>query len=209
MTVRITTDGAPDAAALDSVAAVLREGGVALLPTDTIYGLHALAGDPEAVGRIVAIKGREETKPFIVLGSSIGQLGALGVEVPEADLAMLAGLWPAPLTAILRLIHPIAASRGTATLAVRIPALGWLRELVERTGPLVSTSANRSGEPPLTSPFLLARALHDRLDAILDCGPLEGEPSVILDLTGETPRLVREGERSFTQVVRKTLRKSR
>lgn len=193
-------DDTPNAAQLDEIASVLSSGGVVLLPTDTIYGLHARASDAGAVARIAEMKGRDDTKPFIVLASSIAQLPDLGISADPALLNRLASVWPAPLTAIL--------PRGEGTLAVRIPAVAWLRELLARTGPLVSTSANRSGEPPIDAPDRLARELHDALDGIADGGVTKGEPSAILDLTGTEPRFIREGEKSFTQKVWKTLRNS-
>lgn len=205
---RWSIDPAPTPGQLSELAGVLRAGGVVLMPTDTIYGLHALAMDEAAVARVAAIKGRDETKPFIVLASSVDDLPQLGISADPDLLTSLGTIWPAPLTAILPLVRPIAASRGAATLAVRIPALDWLRELVARTGPLVSTSANRSGEPPVTEPGQLAHGLQKVIDAVADGGVRFGEPSAILDLTGTEPRFIRSGEDSFTQKVWKTLRKS-
>jgi len=201
-------DDQPDAQQLEDIANALRARGVVLLPTDTIYGLHAIATDDDAVARIASIKGRDETKPFIVLAASTDAFADLGISVDPAILTALESIWPAPLTAILPLRRPIAASRGAASLAVRIPALDWLRDLAKRTGPLVSTSANRSGEPPVESPSAFARDLHDRVDGIVDAGARHGEPSAILDLTAPEPRFIREGEKSFTQNVWKRLRKT-
>src|SRR5207253_11197844 len=77
-------DAAPAAADLDEIAALLRGGGVVLLPTDTIYGLHALATDEKAIARLANIKGRDDGKPFVVIGASIDQLIATGIDVmPE------------------------------------------------------------------------------------------------------------------------------
>lgn len=198
----------PEPQELERVTRHLLAGHVALLPTDTIYGLHALATNPEAIDRIATIKGRDEGKPFVVLGASLAQLEALGIAPSAGTREILTELWPAPLTAIVPLRAPIPASRGAATLAVRVPALTWLRQLVETTGPLVSTSANRSGEPPVTSPSALASDLQTAIHTILDCGPREGEPSAIVDFTGEPSRVIREGEKSFTQNLRKRLRNS-
>jgi L-threonylcarbamoyladenylate synthase len=200
--------GAPSTLQLTEIAKLLATGAVVLMPTDTIYGLHALATSDESVARIADLKGREETKPFIVLASSLDQLHPLGIDADPELLASLGTIWPAPLTAILPLRLPVAASRGASSLAVRIPALEWLRELITRTGPLVSTSANRSGEPPVVDPVSLPRDVHERLDAIVDGGVRDGEPSAILDLTSPEPRFIREGEHSFTQKVWKTLRKT-
>ena len=199
---------APSAVQINEIAHLLRDGKVVLLPTDTIYGLHTVATDEAAVARIAEMKGREDEKPFIVLASSIDQLAEIGIEADVDLLRRLNNIWPAPLTAILPLRQQIAASRGASSLAVRIPALAWLRDLMTRTGPLVSTSANRSGEPPVESPSLLSSDLQERVDAVIDGGPRTGEPSAILDLTGTEPRFIREGEKSFTQNVWKTLRKS-
>jgi tRNA threonylcarbamoyl adenosine modification protein (Sua5/YciO/YrdC/YwlC family) len=208
MTRRWQFEREPSSLQLHEIASLLRGGGVLLLPTDTIYGLHALATDDAAVARVADIKGRDETKPFIVLASSLAELPQLGISAPPDLLQSLGEIWPAPLTAILPLLRPIAASRGASTVAVRIPALDWLRGLVSRTGPLVSTSANRSGEPAVGSPSQLAHDLHQRLDAVVDAGPLSGTPSAIIDLTSAEPRFIREGDSSFTQKVWKSLRKS-
>lgn len=192
---RITGD--PSEEILHEVAALLNGGGIALLPTDTLYGLHGRASDPTVSARIAAIKGRAEEKPFVIIAANVDQLRALGLIVPEE----LTSLWPAPLTAILR-------RRNATPLAVRVPDRTWLRDLLLLTGPLVSTSANRSGEPPATSPSALPADLRAALDGVLDEGPREAKASAIVDFTEAEPRLVREGDRGFTQKLRKSLRKS-
>lgn len=205
---RVWSAKVPSDSQLDEIAALLRGRGVILLPTDTIYGLHALAGDVAAVERVCDIKGREDTKPFVVIASSLAQLSELPIEISQADRETLASIWPAPLTAILPLRVAIAASRGAPSLALRVPALDWLRDLAARTGPLISTSANRSGEPPVASPAQLPRGIVAEIDGIVDAGPLAGEPSTIVDFTGREAKIVREGNREFSQKVWKTLRKS-
>lgn len=199
MTRRWHIEDAPTTLQLNQIASALAGGAVVLMPTDTIYGLHAVATNSEAVARIVEIKGRDGQKPFIVLASSVEQLAELGITAAPEIVDALASIWPAPLTAIL--------PRGESTLAVRVPALDWLRALIERTGPLVSTSANRSGEPAVDRPEALARDLQNALD-VVDGGIRGGEPSAILDLTQDEPRFIREGDFFFTQKVWKTLRKS-
>jgi tRNA threonylcarbamoyl adenosine modification protein (Sua5/YciO/YrdC/YwlC family) len=191
---RFAANGEPDTQTLLAIAAILKAGGVALLPTDTVYGLHAVAADTRAVERIAAMKGRGDDKPFVVIAASTDQLAAIGCRIPEE----LTRVWPAPITAIL--------ARGANTQAARIPDLEWLRSLIERTGPLVSTSANRAGEPPVAEPEQLAPDLRRQLDALLDAGPLLGKPSVIVDFTGALPRILREGDPLFTQDLRKRLR---
>lgn len=183
--------GAPNRKQLDEIAALLRDGGVVLLPTDTIYGLHALATD-EMAAKIARIKGRHEGKAFVIVAASVAQLESMGAAVPE----VLRNLWPAPLTAVLR--------GGTGTMAARIPDLAWLRDLLAQTGPLFSTSANRSRETPISQPDDLAPELVMRIDGIVDAGRREGKASAIVDFTGTEPRFIREGDASFAQTLRKT-----
>jgi L-threonylcarbamoyladenylate synthase len=183
-----------DDTALAAVAEALGRGGIALLPTDTIYGLHALAANDAAVARIAELKGRPDDKPFVVIAASADQLRAFGADVPAA----LDGLWPAPLTAIVR--------RGESTVAARVPDLDWLRALLVKTGPLVSTSANRAGEPPISSIVELAKDVAAGVDVAIDTGRRDGKPSTIVDFTSSSPRLVREGDPLFAQNLRKSLR---
>lgn len=188
-------NGDPSAAQIEEIAAVLKANGVVLMPTDTIYGLHALANSETAAARIAAIKGRDESKRFVLLAASVDQVASLGCVVPSA----LHQIWPAPLTAILQC--------GDSTLAVRVPDLTWLRFLLEQTGPLISTSANRSGEEPITAPDELDAMLRGTLDGVVEAGRREGKPSTIVDFTSPEPRLIRNGDPGFTQMLRKTLRK--
>jgi tRNA threonylcarbamoyl adenosine modification protein (Sua5/YciO/YrdC/YwlC family) len=193
---RWRVEGEPSDDVLDAIADVLRAGGVALLPTDTIYGLHALATNEAAVARVRSMKERGNRKPFVIIAASAEQLEQLGATIPDT----LRELWPAPLTAIL-------ASRET-TIAARVPDLPWLRTLLDRTGPLISTSANRSGEPPITTPEMLGADLLESLDVVLDAGARDGQPSTIVDFTGDEPRIVREGDAGFSQFLRKRLWKA-
>ena len=189
-----TVLGSPTAAQINEIAALLRSTGIVLLPTDTIYGLHAVATD-EAAERIAILKGREEGKRFVTVASSMAQLESLGIEIP----AVLRTIWPAPLTAVIR--------RDRSTVAVRIPDLEWLRTLLEQTGPLISTSANRAGEQPITSPQELVTELRNAIDGIVDAGRQEGKASAIVDFTGTEPQFIRDGDPRFTQTLRKTLMK--
>lgn len=186
-------DGVPSDSVLIELAEVLNAGGVVLLPTDTIYGLHAVARNAQAVAHIATIKERPSEKAFVIIAASIEQLEAMGAKVPE----ILRTIWPARLTAIL--------AAGDATIAARVPDLAWLRALLIRTGPLVSTSANRSGEEPVTAPERLDAGMQNRLDGLLDQGPYRAEPSTIVDFTASEPRMIREGDPAFAQFLRKTL----
>lgn len=177
-----------------------------ILPTDTIYGLHAVASETKGVSKLFRIKAREEKKPFVVLCDTIEQMGELGVSLSDRHRNFLASIWPAPLTVILPLAAPIPASAGSLSLAIRIPALEGLRGLIARTGPLASTSVNRSGEPPLQDMRHLLNVPAE-VAGIVDAGQIVGRPSTVLDLTSEVPRLLRQGDFAFSQNLWKTLRK--
>ena len=200
-------EDAPSTAQLREIADVLAGGGVVLMPTDTIYGLHACASDANAIARLAEIKGRDE-KPFVVIANSLDQILSIGVILSPSNRTVLDSLWPAPLTAIVPLRDPIAASRGSSSIAVRVPDLAWLRELLALTGPLASTSANASGAPHVSQPDDLSREIIETLDGIVDGGTRAGQPSTIFDFISDSPRLIRAGDDLFTQKVWKTLRKS-
>jgi L-threonylcarbamoyladenylate synthase len=204
---RWNINATPTSAQIKEIAETLTKGGVVLMPTDTIYGLHALATDERSIARLAKIK-RRDSKPFVVIANSLAQIDAIGVILSPSNRNALDSLWPAPLTAVVSLRNKIAASRGAATIAVRVPDLEWLREVLAATGPLASTSANASGDAPASKPDDLPPEMLAMLDGIVDAGDLYGKSSAIVDVTGEEPRIIRPGEDLFTQKVWKTLRKS-
>jgi L-threonylcarbamoyladenylate synthase len=177
---------------------LLSGGGVAAIPTETFYGLAAAPTDERGVARIFEIKGRDDGKPLPVLAASREQLVRLGVAARPELLDRFCLLWPAPLTVVLPLAAPIPASRGASTLAVRIPALPPLRDLLETVGPLTGTSANRSGASPLADPAAVAAALGADIDLLVDGGVTAGVlPSTLLDATKDPPFVIRSGAFSW------------
>ncbi|MCM2314616.1 MAG: L-threonylcarbamoyladenylate synthase [Thermoanaerobaculia bacterium] len=198
----------PSRTTLEEIACAIRDGGVVILPTDTLYGLHADARNAGAIARIQACKGREGTKPLLVLCSSCRQARELGVSMSPATEAALDAIWPAPLTAVLPLREPVAASAGATTIGVRIPTVNWIRELAELTGPIASTSVNYAGEPPAFGVEFVPPEIVDAVDGIVDSGTLEGKPSTIVDFSTSPPTILRQGVFNFSQELWKTMRKS-
>lgn len=197
----------PDEQQLNEMRKLLLEGQVLVLPTDTIYGLHAVATNPSAVDRIFELKGRSSEKSLPVLASSVDQLRDLGVELSVRQRSFLENIWPAPLTAIVPLARPLPAAEGP-TVAVRIPALLWLRRFIASTGPLASTSANKSGEPPAHDPSSLSNEIAAGVGGIADAGVLRRAASTIVDFTTDPPRVVRPGDFFFTQNLWKSMWKT-
>lgn len=177
-------------------AELLRDGEVLGFPTDTVYGLAALATHDRAVRRIYEVKGRSLSQPLIVMVAEPEQVGAWA-EVDERARRYMERWWPGALTLVLRarptVGPPLTSSGSSRTLAVRIPrhdvALALLREVGEA---MATTSANRSGDAPALT--ALETAWVKGLAAVLDGGRAAGEvPSTVLDLSGAAPRVLREG----------------
>lgn len=179
--------------------AALTRGEVVILDTDTLPGLHALATSDGAAARLAALKGHPPDRPYLLLVPTAEAAFRLGRAATEAQEARLRGLWPAPLTALLRPADdtPPAWAHEGRSVAVRVPALSALRRLLEALGgPLFSTSVNRAGESP--APDLdAARAAFPDLH-FLDFGEGGvGAASTIVDCTGEPARIVRAGTVAF------------
>ncbi len=173
-------------------------GGIAAIPTETSYALAADPRSPAGVQRIFQAKGRDEGKPLLVLFATRRQLEGLGVNAPAAALERYFQIWPAPLTVVLPIREPIAASRGGSTLGVRLPAARKLRALLQAVGPLTGTSLNRSGSPPLEDPDAVEALFGRELNVLVDGGKTPGgKPSTLVDATRDPPVVLRAGAFDF------------
>lgn len=174
-----------------------------ILPTDTVYALSCRASDAGAVERLRAAKGRDDGKPLPLVAADVGQLALVAGPLTEPAARLAARLWPGPLTLVLEARGlPDAVTAGTGSVAVRVPDHDFLRRLCRREGPLVSTSANRSGRP---APRTCAEAVAEVGSAValaIDDGPGRAEPSSIVDVRGPEPRLVRKGATAWDAVLR-------
>jgi L-threonylcarbamoyladenylate synthase len=176
-------------------AAVLADGGIAVLPTDTLYGFHCAASNLDSVERIRGLKGRGAGSGFILLAADLPMVDEMVSRWPPRARATLEAIWPAPLTAILpasRIISDALAPRRK--MAVRIPARAELRSLIRALGePIVSTSVNITGRKPMRRIAEIRRRF-PALDAYLSQrGRPGGLPSTVIDFTVKPPRLVRSG----------------
>lgn len=177
--------------------AVLREGGVIVYPTDTVYGLGCRIDAAAAVERIFVLKGRPSTDPLPVLLADPAQLDEYGVALSSAARRLAARYWPGALTLVVRRSEKIPAlvAGGGNTVGLRVPAHAVPRALVRELGvPIVGTSANRHGTPaPLTAQHVMFE-FGDRVDLILNGGRCPvGRESTVVDATVDPPRIVREG----------------
>lgn len=184
------------AAAVDEVAPVLLDGGVVVLPTDTVYGVAALPGIQRATDRLFALKGRSEAAPIAVLCADAEQAFTLAAEPIGAGVrAVAARWWPGPLTLVVRRRPDVELHLGQpdATIGLRVPDHTWLRALAGRVGPIAATSANVTGQPPPARAEAAAAALQGDVDVVVDGGELLGSASTVLDATERPWRVHRPG----------------
>lgn len=179
---------------IDQAIAALDDRMCIVMPTDTVYGIAARPDHPEAVALVFALKGRPEDKPLPVLGASIADLSSV-VTFDDRAVRVAARWWPGPLTVVLRRSENFEHDLGGGTdapVAVRIPAHPLARELLERSGPLAVTSANRSGEEPAGDADTARAEFGDEIPVYLDGGIAIGRASTVLDLTAD-PKVLRVG----------------
>lgn len=162
----------------------INEGGIGVIPTDTIYGIVGSALNEQAVEKIYTLRKRVTDKPFIILISSIDDLEKFEVKLSDSQKDFLEKNWPNPLSIIL----PVAADkfqylhRGKKSLAFRIPKDSELIELLKETGPLVAPSANIEGEKPAETIEEAKTYFGNGVDFYIDRGTLTGEPSTLIEL---------------------------
>ena len=184
-----------DAAGLARAAELLRGGAVVAFPTDTVYGLAAVPDQPAALARIYAVKGRPAELPLVLMVDSIEQ-AARWAQIDERSRQLMDRYWPGPLTLVVpasgAAAPPLTAGEPP-TIGVRLPAHAAALALVRAAGgALATTSANRSGLPPA----LAAEHLLDLegVAAIVDGGRSPGgRASTVLDVSGDEPRVLRDG----------------
>jgi tRNA threonylcarbamoyl adenosine modification protein (Sua5/YciO/YrdC/YwlC family) len=188
----------PDARAggLAAAARSVRAGQLVVVPTDTVYGLGCDAFSAAAVRGLLTAKNRGPDMPVPVLVGSWSTIDGLVLGVPRTARDLIEAFWPGGLSLVLphapSLSWDLGSTKGTVML--RMPLHPVALELLRDVGPMAVSSANVSGRPPATTAAEAAVQLGDRVGVYLDGGP-SGEPiaSTIVDLTGDTPRILREG----------------
>jgi len=190
--------------ALGQAAGLLAQGHLVALPTETVYGLAADARSPDAVARIFEAKGRPADNPLIVHVDSVGMARDCVAAWPSAAEKMAEQFWPGPLSLVLpkAVTIPDIVTAGGATVAVRCPAHPVMRGVLAKCGfPLAAPSANRSNRLSPTRAEHVVDQLGGRIPLVLDGGACDlGIESTVLDLTGDTPILLRPGMISLGQL---------
>ena len=175
----------------EKAASVLRDGGVVLVPTETVVGLVAAEA-----GRLNEVKGSEPGKPLALLCASAEEAFSLAAEAPPAARALAETYWPGPLTLVLD-------RRGGGTVGVRVPAGAVVDVLRAYGGPVYATSANPSGGPAPRSLGQVDPGVAAAVDLVVPGEPGSGEASAVVDLSGGEARLVRASEGFTGEMLRK------
>jgi len=192
-----------DPQAIPRALEILRAGGLVAFPTDTVYGLGALAFDQAAIESIYRAKGRPLEKAIPILIADAADLDQVADAIPARARRIAARFWPGPLTLVLakRADLPAAVS-ATSTVGVRVPDHEAARALLRAAGPMAVTSANLSGQANPRTMGEVIRQLGGRIPLVLDGGETPGGvPSTLADVTGAEPVILRAGPVTLEQIM--------
>ena len=188
---------------VDSVAEVLLNGGVVVIPTDTVYGVAARVADADAVARLFAIKKRPTSVALPVFVENLEGVVDAGGRLPAAAQTLAHAFWPGALTLVIPALASMAERVGASesTIGFRLPDDEFVQELVVRTGPLAVTSANEHGEPPMTSDDSVREGFRDSdVDAFVNGGVRQGAVSTVVRCRDEGYEILRVGAISADEI---------
>ena len=195
-----------DPEAIARAAAIRKAGGGVAFPTETVYGLGALATNPDAVKKIFEAKDRPGDNPLIVHVAALDMIPPLVEGTPPLDMNLLADeYWPGPLSMIMPRSRrvPDEVTAGLDTVAIRMPSNIAALSLIKEAGPIAAPSANRSGRPSPTTAKHVLDDMDGRIPLILDGGPCRvGLESTVVDLTSTPARILRPGGVSPEAIMR-------
>lgn len=181
---------------IKTAAAILKEGGIVAIPTETVYGLAASAFNEDAIKKVFTAKGRPQDNPLIVHISRLKQIKQIASEFPKTAQKCAKKFWPGPLTIILPKNTDLntTVTAGLNSVAIRMPSDKTARKIISKSTPLAAPSANISGSPSPTSAQHVIDDLSGKIDAVVvgkECKV--GLESTVVSLVGEHPTLLRPG----------------
>lgn len=192
---------------INTAVSSLKSGRLAVLPTDTLYGICCDAFDADAVAGLLAAKKRGPDMPVPVLVSSWHTIDGLVMSVPPVVRTLIKAFWPGALSLVMQQAPSLSWNLGDTegTVMVRMPLHPLMLDVIKKVGPLAVSSANVSGHPPATTAAQAVEQLGDDVAVYVDSGscPL-GAPSTIVDVTGVSPLIIREGAISAEKIAEVT-----
>lgn len=173
----------------------LKEGGVGIIPTDTLYGMVGSVWKQDTIERVYALRKRDLDKPCIILIADISELGKFSVSLSRKEAAWLEAVWPGKVSVVLPCMSERLQylTRGTERLVFRMPDDEALRTLLRETGPLIAPSANIQGMRPAETIDEAREYFGDALDFSVDGGALRSRPSSIVKLENGFVTIIRSG----------------
>ncbi|MGV0811512.1 L-threonylcarbamoyladenylate synthase [Mycolicibacterium boenickei] len=205
MTIFDCTDADQRATGIASAVSAVKGGRLVVMPTDTVYGIGADAFDSEAVGALLAAKGRGRNMPVGVFVGSWNTIDGLVYSVPPAARELIRAFWPGALSLVVTQAPSLQWDLGDAngSVMLRMPLHPVAIELLREVGPMAQSSANVSGQPAAVTAAAAHEQLGDKVEVYLDGGPAEQQAaSTIVDLTGAQPRILRTGPISAGEIAR-------
>jgi len=180
---------------LERIADILRKDGVIAYPTDTLFGLGCLASRKKAHERILSIKGRDGKRPMSILCSNMEMLCRYTRHLETPAFRVLKQILPGPYTVVLPASREVPRHlQNKQTVGLRIPNHTFCTTITKLLGePIITTSCQRTGEPPMQTAWEINDELGHILDIVIDCGSPEGLASTILDFTTDPISVIREG----------------
>lgn len=174
---------------------IIKNGGVGVLPTDTLYGLVGSALNKKSVEKIYKLRKRNSGKPFIILISSLKDLNLFEIKLEKETEKLLKKLWPGKVSVILACVSKKLKylHRGTNSLAFRIPKNKKLINLLKKTGPLAAPSANHEGKKPASTITEAKKYFGNKVDFYVDGGILKSQPSTLVEIRGGKIIVLRQG----------------
>jgi L-threonylcarbamoyladenylate synthase len=178
----------------EETATILKNGGVCVIPTDTLYGIVGSALCPETVERIYSLRKRDTDKPLIVLIAGAIDLIQFGIQLTAQETALLNDVWPGKVSVVLRVNKSKYAylHRGKKSIAFRCPGNEDLRELIINTGPLVAPSVNPQNMPPATTIQEAKDYFGENIEAYVDGGILNNSPSKLIQIVNGQVVILRD-----------------
>jgi tRNA threonylcarbamoyl adenosine modification protein (Sua5/YciO/YrdC/YwlC family) len=172
---------------------ILKEGGVGVIPTDTIYGIACSVHSKEALDRIFELKNRDESKPPVVLISALSDLERFGAVITKKHSEIIAKYWPGKLTIIFDITKDLEYLDKGKGLAIRFPSDENILSFLRQTGPLATSSANTQGQIPAKNITEAQKYFLDKVDFYEDEGELDSEPSTLIKIDGDKVEVLRQG----------------
>lgn len=178
------------------ISSSLIENKIVIMPTDTVYGIHGLASKQDVVEHIYELKQRDKDKPFIILIGHISDLLKFNINLDQKTLDFLNRIWPNSISVVLPCLDKNLAylHRGTNSLAFRIPKDEHLQSILQKTGSIVSTSANISDKPTAKDIQQAKDYFGDNVDLYIDGGVLENPSSTVIEIINGKVNVLRQGQ---------------